>query len=232
MKKLIAALMILTALFFTLVPDAMVWCKRMLLDTPTTHKIQTGEYLSKISQQYYGTAKYWQELALINRAPDSDLVFPGEEIFIPSQQVIEQLHRARSLSRVNLLMTRENELYAKLNATEAEPSQEVAQPAATRKSEQLISEAVADSNVIAKVTVPENVTDETEASSNGMLLAGIGFGILLLGLVVFLVIRKLKEARDRKALNELKTVTVDMDEDDEEPNYEEYRKNRSERLYV
>ena len=229
MKKLIVTFIILMALVLSLMPDALVWCKRVILDAPTTHKIETGEYLSKISQQYYGTAKYWQELALLNRAPDSDLVFPGEEIFIPSREVIEQLHRARSLSRVNSLMSREKALYADANT---ESKQEVIQPAQSAELEPVISKARADSNVIAKVTVPENETETKKGSLNGFVIAGLGLAVILLGVIAFVILRKIKNSQDRDALDDLKPVDVETEADEEEPDYEEYRSNRSERLYV
>jgi len=230
MKKVIVALIILVALVFSLIPDAMVWCKRMILDAPTTHKIEPGEYLSKISQQYYGTAKYWQELALINRAPDSDLVFPGEEIFIPSQEVIEQLHRARSLSRVNNLMSREKALFANADEKNEPGITPTTQPEET---ETAIAKAVADSNIIAKVTVPKEMSKANQKSStSGWLFAGLGLAIIFLGVIAFILIRKVKESRDQAALDNLKPVTVETENEDEEPDYQEYRKNRSERLYV
>ncbi len=84
--------------------DQFLWCTRLFTNDPGVHTVQKGEYFSKLSQHYYGTADYWQELALVNRAPDSDLVFPGEKIIIPGMEAIKELHRTQSLTMVNKIV--------------------------------------------------------------------------------------------------------------------------------
>jgi hypothetical protein len=104
MKKALLVI-ILTAGFLSLFAwEEMVWCKRLLMDEASIHTIQKDETLSRISQHYYGDARYWRQLALINRAPDSDLVFPGEHILIPDQETMQKLSRSRSLTSVNAIV--------------------------------------------------------------------------------------------------------------------------------
>ncbi|MBN1997355.1 LysM peptidoglycan-binding domain-containing protein [candidate division KSB1 bacterium] len=81
--------------------DQFLWCTRLFSNDPNVHTVQKGEYFSKLSQHYYGTAEYWKELALVNRAPNSNLVFPGEKIIIPGVEAIKKLHKTQSLTVVN-----------------------------------------------------------------------------------------------------------------------------------
>lgn len=227
MKKLMLGIVLVLALVFTLVPDALLWCTRTFLNAPTVHKIETGEYLSKISQRYYGTAKYWQELALINRAPNSDLVFPGEDIFIPSKEVVEQLHRARSISKVNQLMNDEEQTYANLNAPK-KPNPEVTEPVPE------VAGTSSDS-VSAASLIPVSGESSEEKASNGLfLLLGLGIAIVVVGVIAFIVYRKIQASRYEESLDDLPPIKVgtQTDEDSTEPDYENYRKNRSERVYV
>jgi len=216
-----------------------VWCNKILLSKPTTHKIAKGEYLTKISLKYYGTAKYWRELALINRAPDSDLVFPDEEIFIPSQEVIEQLYRARSLSRVNGLMDDEEQVFAQSSISSDE-----------YLAEQTIDSAASSS--VASLAEPEEEGAGAENESIAIappvkdskvppLFSIIGIlGLLgLLAVVGFVIYKKRKQSEEKELLNELQNLDVDSDaessdteSDEDEPDYQEYKKNRSERVYV
>lgn len=197
-------------------PDALVWCKRLILDEPTVHQVNAGEYLSKISQQYYGDAKYWRELALVNRAPDSDLIFPGEEIFIPAIEVIMQLHQARSLSRVNSLVDAEKDVYAqnlKRNAvSEADTAKQIAATSGTViESEELIR------------LEPENqsnIAQNAEKSSSMTLIFSIIGATIFCAAIAFVFYLK-------------KNEHTETDEDEEaEPDYQKYKKSRSERVYV
>ncbi len=104
MKKAVLVI-ILTAGFLSLFAwEELVWCKRLLMDEASIHTIQKDETLSGISKHYYGDAHYWRQLALINRAPDSDLVFPGEHILIPDQETMQKLSQSRSLTSVNAIV--------------------------------------------------------------------------------------------------------------------------------
>lgn len=234
MKKALILLGVAALILAFVMPDAFVWSSKIFLSKPTTHNIQKGEYLSKISLKYYGTAKYWRELALINRAPDSDLVFPDEEIFIPSQEVIEQLHRARSLSRVNNLMGDKKQIYA-----QGYISPDVDMVA--QESDSIISSAVASGAVEgSESAIAENELSTTESNAEAKkipaLLPILGvIGLLgLIAVVGFIVYKKRKQSEEKHLLEELKDVNLDTEteSDDEEPDYTEYKRNRSKRVYV
>lgn len=223
MKKVLLGIILVMALVLTLVPDARLWCERTFLSSPKVHKIETGDYLSKISQRYYGTAKYWQELALINRAPNSNLVFPGEEVFIPSLEVVEQLHRARSLSRVNQLMTDEKQVYAQ--ATTVKPT--------ANDSVLAGSGAGSDSTVAGQAPIIAGLS-EPIASQEVIFLLGLGLVIVVVGVSAFIVYRKMQTSRYSESPHDLPPIKVNprKKEEREEPDYAVYRKNRSKRVYV
>ncbi|MBN1350465.1 LysM peptidoglycan-binding domain-containing protein [candidate division KSB1 bacterium] len=222
-------------LLAVLLPGAMVGGSNDVLKTPTIHRITEGEYLSKISLQYYHTAKYWRELALINRAPESNLVFPGEEIFVPSQKTIERIHQARSLSKVNLLFTEDERLVT------PEPGKvDTTQAAVLVDSAKVVANQSFDSEPALTETAGENTQDEPSKSGSSMLflIAGITGLAGLLVILGFVLIRRRKQAEDQdllKELHELETDTLvieDGDDSGNEPDYETYRKNRSERVYI
>jgi len=221
MKKVLLGIILLMALVLTLVPDARLWCERTFLSSPKVHKIETGDYLSKISQRYYGTAKYWQELALINRAPNSNLVFPGEEVFIPSLEVVEQLHRARSLSRVNQLMTDEKQVYAQVTPVKPAVNDSALSASGTNP----------DSTVAAQAPVIAGLS-EPMASREVIFLLGLGLIIVVVGVSAFIVYRKMQASRYVE--NHLPPIKVrpQKKEERDEPDYTAYRKNRSKRVYV
>lgn len=108
LKKILVVLLIL-CLFYLITPKALVWSSRAFSDEPCIHHVIETEYLTKISLQYYGTAKYWKELSLINRAPAADLLFPGETLIVPAKKTIIEIHHARSCVDVQSLITRETE---------------------------------------------------------------------------------------------------------------------------
>ncbi|MBN2010722.1 LysM peptidoglycan-binding domain-containing protein [candidate division KSB1 bacterium] len=120
MKKFFVMLMIIAIVIMGNTYEVFLFAKKALFGDPTTHTIQQGEYLSKIAQHYYGRSDYWRELALINRAPNSDLVFPGEEIIIPRLEVIENIRKARSLSDVNTFVHGEEDIIARLDRDKVE----------------------------------------------------------------------------------------------------------------
>lgn len=87
-----------------------LYSSRMYLGEARIHTIQQGEQLSRLAQQYYGDPDYWRELALINRAPRADDIFPGERILLPSVNAMDKLASARRLSRVNDIVSFEEQL--------------------------------------------------------------------------------------------------------------------------
>lgn len=238
MKRAILLLVGVALILVLIMPDGLVWSNKTYLSKPTVHKITKGEYLSKISLQYYGTAKYWRELALINRAPESDLVFPEEELFIPSRKVIEQLHKARSFSKVNNLYDDEEQLYA----TSLAPTDTIMLTQAS-DSGSSIAPAVApvsQNDIAASDDESAQVVETEQAEGISPLFTVIGIiGLLgLLAIVGFIIYKKRKQADEQDLLNELNEVDLDalveneQEDDEQEPDYDEYKKNRSERVYV
>ena len=149
MKKFFLILVMTAVLLGLFAKDELVWCTRLLLERATVHEIQPGEYFSKLSKQYYGTAAYWRELALINRAPDSDLVFPGEKVIIPSLEAVQKLHLSRSLSAVNRIVDEQKMALAPAEQpTQLSQNQPTAPlpaaPAQTSSAEELNEMAVAE----------------------------------------------------------------------------------------
>ncbi len=226
MKKYLLSLIILFSVSYMLLPDAIGWCQRQILDEPTTYSIEPGDYLSKISLKYYGTAKYWQELALINRAPNSDLVFPGEVVFVPSREVIEALHRARSFSHVNQLIKAQEIMLA--NARNGENQIVVTD---TIKSEIAQQDVVKTDSLLA-INASES-TDKIEKTTSNLkfILIGVFSGLILLGLISFVIVKKVNESKERQEDNQSKPIIVSST-DEEEPDYQAYLKNKKEKIYV
>ena len=97
-----------------------LFSSRMFLGEARIHTVQQGEQLSRLAQQYYGNADYWRELALINRAPRADDIFPGERILLPSVNAMDKLARARRLTQVNELVSMEAQLALQESQDDAE----------------------------------------------------------------------------------------------------------------
>ena len=113
MKKILIFFVLVTVVFGLYSEKNLVWCKKILFNEPTKHVIQKGDFFSKLSKQYYGSADFWRELALINRAPNKNLVFPGEEVIIPSLDAVKKLRKTRMLSVVNDIVKNQNDWIAK-----------------------------------------------------------------------------------------------------------------------
>ena len=164
MKKLIIFLSIIILVVIGFNNDIYLFAKKLFLDEPTTHKIEEGEYLSKIAKEYYGNADYWRELALINRAPNSDLVFPGEEIVLPSSETIQKIRNTRWLSKVNNYVQNQEEIIA--GAKEGERQEKLAEALPPTPQDQKTSQPE-------KSVVDENGgTSENEKASFPYLLVG------------------------------------------------------------
>ncbi len=221
MKKILIVFIVLALLIAGYAYDQFGWCKKLLFGGPTTHVIQKDEYLSAIAKKYYGRADYWRELALINRSPDSDVVFPGEEIIIPSLDVIKEIRRTRWLTKVNAYMKGQEDIIAQLNLGE-EPTQTELIPETTPESEPMTMSPESEPTL----TETEEV-EVKSASSLGLILGIIAF-VFVASLIAFVLIRRRKRSQQIKILDD-KDLNI-MDEDEEsEPDYQEYLRNKSER---
>lgn len=164
MKKFLILFVLVTVVFGLYSEENLLWCKKVLFNEPTKHVIQKGDFFSKLSKQYYGSVKYWRELALINRAPNKDLVFPGEEVVIPSLDAVKKLRKTRMLSVVNDIVKDQNDWIAKNgNITtnyafeEAKPETKPVEQATTVQESETIKQETA-----AEVSTPSAITSEAE----------------------------------------------------------------------
>ena len=192
MKKFLLTVLFAALLLGLFAREELVWCKRLLTGEATLHTIQDGEYFSKLSQSYYGTAEYWRELALINRAPNADLVFPGETVIIPGPEAIKELHAANSLTGVNTIVESQQRLIAMakdlLNnekspgtPTAAEP--QVSSPAAQTHASELDDKAVAGLH---------------RGGFSLLLVIGLVFAAVLLTVLTLFTINRVKEKKQKQ----------------------------------
>lgn len=246
MKKVIIVLFVIAVLIAGYAHDQFSWAKRLLLGEPTTHVIQQGEYLSEIAKQYYGQADYWRELALINRAPDSDLVFPGEEIIIPSLDVIKEIRQTRMLSKVNSYVKNEEDVIARLRSGE-EPlmAKNMPEPIPTEPMQsepRTTPETLLDTDNSATISASEQVDtlseyamqsfqsgkdDVQSASSLGIILAIIGV-LFAAALLAFVLIRRKKQAQQITIVDDEELNLLGEDEQSE-PDYREYLRSKARR---
>lgn len=112
MKRFVLTILLMGVLVVFMEPAQNLLSKFLRQEEPTRVEIQTGDWLSKLALKYYGDASYWKELALINRAPDGDMIFPGENVIIPSFQVVNEIRKTRSLSKVNELVREQQDVLA------------------------------------------------------------------------------------------------------------------------
>ena len=246
MKKVIITLFVVAVLIAGYAYDQFSWAKRLLLGAPTTHVIQQGEYLSEIAKQYYGQADYWRELALINRAPDSDLVFPGEEIIIPSLDVIKEIRLTRMLSKVNSYVKNEEDVIARLNRGE-EPAMaaNTPEPMATepiQSEPRTVPEMLLDSDRSGTMAAAEETDTLSEfahqpiqsgkdnvqsKSSLGAILAIIGV-LFAASLLAFVVIRRKKRSQQITIVDD-DDLNLMGDDEHSEPDYQEYLRGKGRR---
>lgn len=151
MKKLFLTLFFAAAIFMIGSHGEMLWGNRLFLDEPRVHKIEKGEYLSKIAEQYYGDPQRWRELALINRAPNPNHVEVGEEILVPAANLVQEISRAHTLTQVNTVVKEQQRL---ATATPATPNAPTATPAITIAPHEPMAETPAP--VVSEPVAPKN----------------------------------------------------------------------------
>lgn len=118
MKKAMLSIFFMVGIFVLASQGELLWSSRLLLDESRVHKVQKGESLSLLAKRYYGDVNRWRELALINRAPNPNLVLPDEEIVVPAVGSINEMSRARTITAFNSL-AREQERLAVVETPEA-----------------------------------------------------------------------------------------------------------------
>lgn len=185
MRKLIVYLFAVVLLVGTLTRDSFLW--KLFLEQPLVHNIEKGEFLSKLSIKYYGAPDYWKELALINRAPDPNLVYPEESILIPDFESIKRLHDAKSITKVNELV---NEIERSMPAKTAKAAKPAAETVSSEKpkADHVLSDPVPSPERQIAFNPPEK---ESQESSWGWSLILLVFGaIVVVGLVAYYLVKR------------------------------------------
>lgn len=188
MRNFVMSFVIVLTLSLNLVSETMVQAEVQTNSTPTHYQIKRGENLQKVSRQFYGAKKYWQDLALVNRIPKADDIWPGETIFVPTPATIRKLHRAGSLSKVNRLLEQEQ-----LQAAPAPVAQ-----AQTRdsSSQVILPDTTAGTDSSRLATAPTAAASGRQWMWIGLLLFGVPFMIILGGVIGFIIYRNKHDAKE------------------------------------
>ncbi len=110
MKKLMLSLFFMVGIFALASQGELLWSSRLLLDESRVHKVQKGESLSLLAKRYYGDPQRWRELALLNRAPNPNLVLPGEDVLVPAVGSINEMSRVKTITKFNTLANEQERL--------------------------------------------------------------------------------------------------------------------------
>lgn len=216
MRIILKAFMLTLLLGAVWIHGETLWGNRLFLNEPRIHVIQKGEYLSEIAKRYYGNGNYWRALALINRAPNPDRVYPGEQIILPDAGAVARIARARRLSEVNEIVSLQEQQAVLEDPTMARAFVSAQQPteppkpvkktvsAASENGGQREAMALnADEEAAPQVAEPLPVVDPafeaevvgespptTEKASGGWLWPVVLVSALLIGGIVLLVRRR------------------------------------------
>ena len=112
MRDLIRSILAGTGVLLLMSFGDVVISSRMFLDEPRVHIVQDGESFGYLADKYYGHTKYWRALALINRAPNKDLIYPGEPVILPGIGAVVRVSKAKKLSEVNEIVNAQYALAA------------------------------------------------------------------------------------------------------------------------
>lgn len=258
MKKYFLATFFLIAFTFMLEPTRSLMSKFLLVEQPQYHQIQEGEWLSKIAIKYYGDASYWRELELINRAPNGDKIYPGENIIIPSYEAMREIRTTQRLSSVNdLIQTQERLIASGYRQERAPVSEAVEESEPTVSTVPVVQNGVEDDKKIAiaiqfeeaemieqkaQEDAPLVVYEETpesdyfvedtdfgqQASKSNMFLFGMG-AIVVLALGIFFYIRK-KKSEDVEYYGDVQQLD-EVKEDEKEEEVEAEKESEPVRLH-
>ncbi|MCA9743877.1 MAG: LysM peptidoglycan-binding domain-containing protein [Deferribacteres bacterium] len=83
---------------------------RKFLEEPRIHVVQEGEYFSQLAKDYYGNPEYWRALALVNRAPNVDRIYPGEHVILPDAGTLARIAKSQRMTEVNELVNNQQAL--------------------------------------------------------------------------------------------------------------------------
>ncbi|MFQ5603911.1 MAG: LysM peptidoglycan-binding domain-containing protein [bacterium] len=220
MKRFFYTIVLMALMVIFMDPAANLLSRFLKLDQPMTHEIQEGEWLSKLAKDYYGDVSYWKELALINRAPNGNLIYPGEKIIIPSFDAIQKIRKTRRLSDVNDLVDVQQDILAGRIEHHIEPVAELVERKDRDSAVQLETADQSYDQSAAETELEEPFLSDSEegvASSNGSasearLSTPILTGLVVLGLIIAVGIIMLVLKRKRA---EEVTFYGDAPEDEE-----------------
>jgi hypothetical protein len=190
MKKIFLTLFFAAGIFVLWSHGEMVWSNRRFLDEPRVHKIEKGEYLSRLAQQYYGDPQRWRELALINRAPNPNHVEVGEEIFVPAANAVAEIGRARTLTKVNALVNDQE----KLARESSRPITEIAPATIPSPSGEVTTGNETTEPVAPIEETPTPVATEPVANETSFPWLWVGLGTIVLALAGIVIYRRRQNA--------------------------------------
>ncbi len=169
MKKILFTMVALVLAALFLGPTENLFSGFLLIeDDPTLREVREGDWLSKIAKEYYNDPSYWKELALINRAPNGNVLFPGEKVIVPASRIIQEIRAARSLSRVNELVEQQRAiLIGEINPTTMSSN------SAMEKSNEPVEEGATPGYATDGSFADDYVVVERTSAFNYWLLAGV-----------------------------------------------------------
>jgi len=212
MRTILKGLTVITAAALLWFHGEALLSNRLFLDEPTIHVVKDGEYFSDIAERYYGNPKLWRALALINRAPDANRIYPGEKIILPDARIVAKIARAKRLSDVNE-MVRLQEQLAKLepenhgvpfsgnHVTQPETAHAAAiESAANKDTAMHISEIPAENLSEAKdhIAIPPAALEKNRPPLQASAEGGVSNWLWLPGLTVIIALAAVAVLRRRK----------------------------------
>lgn len=195
MKKLFLSIFFAAGIFVILSQGEIVWSNRLYLDEPQVHKIEKGEYLSKLAQRYYGDPQRWRELALINRAPNPDHVEVGEEILVPAANKAAEINRAKTLTQVNTIVRDQEGLAVREPSapiTDASPTMPTSSPELNKGNGAIEPEPITP----VMEDTPAPIVEE-----NGFPWRWVGIGVALLAIAGFILYRRRQSGEQEVSVN-------------------------------
>lgn len=191
MKKFLLVVLIISGVIGGLTQDSILWSYRLFLDQPIIHNLEKGEYLSQLSIKYYGSPDYWRALALINRAPNPDLVHPKESIIIPDLESVKKLNKARTITEVNKLV---GDLEYIMSQSDVQQELEVA-PIPQKQIQPVIEEKIKQPEESQIISTPYV---EPKSSSMMPVVFFIIVGLVIGGGIAYWIIKRRKVEYDER----------------------------------
>lgn len=213
---------------------------RKFLDQPRIHVVKDGEYFSQLAQDYYGNPDYWRALALINRAPRVDRIYPGEHVILPDAGTIAAIARSQRMTEVNELVANQQAmavLESDHDADEFDRDMETAPAIEEASSEETESaaEPLEQAQIAATQTETPEVqtedgaadgreaidalsklqTSESSDQTSSMMWPIAGFAAVLFAAIAFAYRRRRKSQEEEPEIDASPIKSFILDNDDE-----------------